>query len=182
MRYVTGFAYGILAIVGLFALAIWLGAAHSGVAIFLGGVLEWLPLDRTVFLRELETAGIFSIGWGVGVTAWLVTGREAFRCLGERVPRAWILWRRAFLTSLVPVLKYTFGGFFMGALGIFLARHLWGLWTGAYDVGLAVGALVGAVHSFSQVREGGIRLEFLEANHRYLNDQKVPLFTETKKP
>lgn len=182
MRYVTAFTYGILAVVALFAGAIWLGAAHSGAAIFIIDVLEWLPIDRNAFLNELETAGIFSIGWGVGVTAWLVTGKEAFRCLGERVPRAWILWRRAILTSLIPVVKYTLGGLVMAALGVFLARHLWGLWTGAYDVGLAAGVLVGAVYSFSQVRESHIRLDFLEANHRYLNDQKVSVFTETEKP
>jgi len=182
VRRLTLVAYAVLGAAGLFALAIWFGATHSGFAIFLSDVLDWLPLQRRVFLGRLEEAGVFSIGWGVGVTAWLATGQQAARHLFSHVPRAWALWRRLVLTSLLPVLKYLFVGGTMAALGTLLLRQLWGLWTGAYDAGLVVGVVMGAVLSMARIRRGRTRLDFLEANQRYLNDQKVPVFTETEKP
>lgn len=182
MRYVTAVAYGILGLAGLFAGVLWVGAVHGGTAVFLMNGLAWLPLDRAVLLIELEAAGVFTVGVGVGTTAWLVTGQEVFRCLGQRVPHAWRLWRRDILTSLVPVFKYLLGAVLIGALGSVLFQYLWGLWTDAYDVGLVVGAGMGAVHSVWHLNQKGVRLEFLEANHRYLNDQKVSVFSETEKP
>jgi hypothetical protein len=175
-------AYGILGAAGLFAGAIWFGATHSGFAIFLTGVMDWLPFDRTIFFEQLEEAGIFSIGWGVGVTAWLVTGQQAATYLFSRVHRAWTLWRRRVLTSLLPVFKYLVVGLILIGLGALLVRQLWGLWTGAYDAGLIAGVMVGIVYSVSQTPSNRTRLDFLEANQRYLNDEEVSVFTETQKP
>ena len=175
-------AYALLTLAGLLALSIWVGAMYEGAAVFLRRALTWLPLSRTTLLEKLETTGTFSIGWGVGITGWLVTGRGAFRYLVERMPRAWKLWRRGILTSLIPVLKYALVGVLMGALGGVLTWYLWGSWATAYDVGLVVGALVGAVRSARRVRQKDTPVDFLEANHRYLNDQKVTIFTETEKP
>ncbi|MEF8864214.1 MAG: hypothetical protein V5A20_00465 [Salinibacter sp.] len=176
------FAYALLTVAGLLALSIWVGAMYEEAGIVLNRALTWLPLSRTALLEKLETTGVFSIGGGVGITGWLVTGQGAFRYLAERMPRAWGLWRRGILTSLVPVLKYALGGILMGTLGGSLIWYLWGAWTSAYDAGLVVGALVGAVRSARQVRQKDTSVDFLEANHRYLNDQKVTIFTETEKP
>jgi hypothetical protein len=144
MKYGTRIAYGVMGGAAALALTLWLGASNSEVAIVLIGILDWLPLDRTVVLNNAEAAGVFAIGSGVGMLAWLVTGREAFRCLGQRAPRAWHLWRRDALTSLIPVLKYTALGLLMGGLGAYLMQYLWGLWTTAYSAGLAAGAFGGS--------------------------------------
>jgi len=175
-------AYGVLGLAGLFALAIWFGATHTGFAIFLTRAMEGLPFDRAVFLEQLQDAGIFSIGWGVGITAWLATGQQAATYLFSRVSRAWTFWRRGVLTSLLPVLKYVIVGFTLLALGILLMRQLWGLWTGAYDAGLVAGGILGVVYSVARTPSNRARLDFLEANQRYVNDEKVSVFTETKKP
>lgn len=181
MKYSIRIAYGVIGVGAGLALTMWLGASSTEVAIVLISVLEWLPVDRAVLLNKLEAAGIFAIGSGVGIVAWLVTGQGAFRCLGKRVPRAWLLWRRDVLTSVIPMLKYTAVGLLMGGLGVYLVQYLWGLWTSAYSAGLVAGALVGAVHSATRSRQNP-RLNFLEANHRYINDEKVSVFTETEKP
>jgi len=181
MRYSTQIAYGVIGAGAGLAFTMWLGASNSEVAILIIRVLEWLPVDRTVLLNEFEAAGIFAVGCGVGIVAWLVTGQGAFRCLGERAPRAWLLWRRDVLTSLIPVLKYTVLGLLVGGLGVYLVQYLWGLWTSAYSAGLVAGALVGAFYSVTRSRRNP-RLNFLEANQRYINDEKVSVFTETEKP
>ncbi|WP_263786397.1 hypothetical protein [Salinibacter grassmerensis] len=181
MKYSTRIAYGVIGVGAGVAFTMWLGASSSEVAIVLTGVLEWLPFDRAVLLNELEGAGIFAIGCGVGIVAWLVTGQGAFRCLGRRAPRAWLLWRRDVLTSFLPVLKYTVIGLVMGALGVYLVQYLWGLWTSAYSAGLVVGGVVGAVYSATRSHRHS-QLNFLEANQRYINDENVSVFTETEKP
>ncbi|MBB4088934.1 hypothetical protein [Salinibacter ruber] len=180
MKYGTRIAYGVIGGAAALALTLWLGASNSEVAIVLIGILDWLPLDRTVVLNKAEAAGVFAIGSGVGTLAWLVTGREAFRCLGQRAPRAWHLWRRDALTSLIPVLKYTALGLLMGGLGAYLMQYLWGLWTTAYSAGLAAGAFGGAIYSATRSRRGS-QMDFLEANQRYINDENVSVFTETEK-
>ncbi|WP_103021079.1 hypothetical protein [Salinibacter altiplanensis] len=181
MRYDVRIAYGGLGVAGALALTLWLGASNSEAAMFLLGVLEWLPVDRPVLLNKIEAVGIFAIGCGVGAIAWLLTGRRAIQYLGVRAPRAWRLWRRDVLTSLAPVLKYTLMGLLMGALGGVLAQYLWGLWTSAYSAGLVVGAVVGTIDSVTRPQQNP-RLNFLEANQRYINDEKVSVFTETEKP
>lgn len=175
------YVYGMLGVAGFFAFTIWLGALNNEVAIFLTGVLEWLPVEQTVFLDRFEAAGIFAIGAGVGIMAWVVTGQGAFRCLVERAPRAWLLWRRNVLTSLVPVVKYTLVGLLLGALGGYLVQSLWALWTGAYSAGLGTGVAAGAMYSVTRLRRPS-QMNFLEANQRYINDEKVSVFTETEKP
>jgi len=173
--------YGVLGVAGFSAVTIWLGALNDEVAIFLTGVLEWLPVQQTVVLNRFEVAGIFAIGVGIGIMAWLVTGQGAFRCLVERAPRAWLLWRRNVLTSLMPVVKYTLMGLLLAALGGYLVQSLWALWTGAYSAGLVAGVAVGAMHSVTRSRRP-TRINFLEANQRYINDEKVSVFTETETP
>lgn len=125
-----------------------------------------------------EYFGMLAIGWGVGVTGWLVTGHQAMSCLFADMPRAWKLWQKKVLTSSLPIYKYLIGGGLLLLLGTILIHQLWGFWTQAFDVGLLAGVVVGAGHSFVTVREQGSQIDFLEANQRFLNEKKVPLFTD----
>lgn len=175
-------AYGVLGVVGLFALTIWIGSTHSGFSIFLTRMMDGLSLNRTVVLEQLKDAGIFSIGWGVGVTAWLMTGQQAVTCLLSRLPRAWTLRRRRVLTSLFPVLKYLVLGGILTVLGALLVRQLWGLWTGTYDAGLVVGVILGVVNSLARAPSRRTKIDFLEANQRYVNEEKVSVFAEAGNP
>lgn len=125
-----------------------------------------------------EYFGIFAIGWGVGVTGWLITGHQAVSCLFVDMPRAWKLWQKKVLTSILPVYKYLAGGGLLLLLGTLLVNQLWGIWTQAFDVGIMTGLVVGAGHSFVNAREFGGQIDFLEANERFLNKNKVSLFPE----
>lgn len=135
------------------------------------GMLEWG-----------EYAGMLAIGWGVGVTGWLVTGHQAVSCLFIDMPRAWTLWRKRILTSSLPIYKYLIGGGLLLMLGTVLVDQLSGMWTHAFDVGVLAGVVVGAGHSFVASRRYRSQIDFLEANQRFLNEKKVSLFTEYEKP
>lgn len=135
------------------------------------GMLEWG-----------EYAGMLAVGWGAGVTGWLVTGHQAVSCLFVDMPRAWKLWRKRVLTSSLPIYKYLIGGALLLVLGTFLMDQLSGVWTHAFDVGVLAGVVVGAVHSFATARKYRNQIDFLEANQRFLNEGEVSLFTEYKKP
>lgn len=137
-----------------------------------------IPLNSSEVLVWAEYFGILAIGWGVGVTGWLVTGHQAMTCLFVDMPRAWKLWRNDVLTSSLPIYKYLLGGGFLLTLGTVLIHQLWGIWTQPFDVGLLAGVVVGAGHSFVTGRQEGSQIDFLEANQRFLNEKKVPLFTE----
>lgn len=125
-----------------------------------------------------EYFGVLAIGWGVGVTGWLTTGHQAVSCLFVDMPRAWKLWQKKVLTSSLPVFKYLAGGGLLLLLGTLLFDQLWGLWTRAFDVGIMTGLVVGVGHSFANAREFGGQIDFLEANERFLNKNKVSLFPD----
>jgi hypothetical protein len=129
-----------------------------------------------------ESFGVFAIGWGVGVTGWLVTGHQAVSCLFVDVPRAWKLWQKKILTSGLPIYKYLIGGGLLLLLGTVLVDQLWGIWTQAFDVGMVAGVVVGVWFSFMKAREFRNEIDFLEANQRFLNENKVSLFTEYERP
>lgn len=159
----------------------------AGGAVLQGGVSGWFVVDQSWFfldqaavLNWVEYLGILAIGWGVGVTGWLLAGHQALSCFFVNVPRAWILWQRQVLTSILPVCKYWFAGILFVGCGGILAQQLWGVWTGAYDIGLFTGGLLGAIHSVAQIRDVGSHIDFLEANQRYINPEKTSLFTEYK--
>lgn len=137
-----------------------------------------VPVRSTEILMWAEHAGILAIGWGVGVTAWLITGHPAMRCLFVNVSRAWRLRRKNALTSSLPVFKYLLAGGLLLALGAILAHQLWGIWIRPFDIGLLAGGIVGLGHSFVKIRRPGSKIDFLEANQRYLNEDKVVFFTE----
>jgi hypothetical protein len=98
------------------------------------------------------------------------------------MPRAWKLWQKGILTSRLPIYKYLLGGGLLLVLGIVLVDQLWGVWTKAFDVGVIAGVVVGAWFSFVNARKFRNQIDFLEANQRFLNENKVPLFTESEKP
>lgn len=129
-----------------------------------------------------EYGGMLAIGWGVGVTGWLVTGHQAVSCLFVEMPRAWKLWQRKILTNSFPIYKYLIGGGLLLLLGTLLVNQLWGVWTQAFDVGIVAGTAVGAAHSFLNAQESGNPIDFLEANQRFLNEKEVTLFTEYERP
>lgn len=145
--------------------------AQSSASIIESGALEWG-----------EYFGMLAIGWGIGVTGWLVTGHQAVSCLFVDMPRAWKLWQKQVLTSSLPIYKYLIGGGLLLLLGTLLLHQLWGIWTQAFDVGVVGGVVVGAGYSFMNVRGYRSQIDFLEANQRFLNENKVPLFTELEKP
>lgn len=129
-----------------------------------------------------EYFGMLAIGWGVGVTGWLVTGHQAVSCLFVEMPRAWKLWRRKILTNSLPIYKYLIGGGLLLLLGTVLVNQLWGVWTQAFDVGIVAGMVVGVANSFLNAQELGNQIDFLEANQRFLNEKEVTLFTEYERP
>lgn len=137
-----------------------------------------VPVRNTEILMWVEYAGILAIGWGVGVTGWLVTGHPAMRYLFVNVPSAWKLRLKNALTSSLPIFKYLLAGGLLLTLGTFLANQLWGIWIQPFDIGLLVGGVVGLGHSFVNIRRRGSKTDFLEANQRYLNESKVDFFTE----
>lgn len=145
-------------------------------------VQNWVIVNEALVLHRIEVLGIFAIGWGVGVTAWLVIGHQALLCFFEKVPRAWSLWRKDVLKSSLPVHKYLIGGILLLGLGAFLVKQLWGLWIGAYSMGFIAGAIIGGIHSITTVGDIGSPIDFLDANQRYVNEDKVSLFTQSKKP
>jgi hypothetical protein len=125
-----------------------------------------------------EYLGILAVGWGAGVTVWLMTGHPAVTCLFKSMPRAWKLRRKNALKSSLPIFKYLFVGGFLLVLGAILANQLWGLWMQPFGVGVLTGMIVGAGHSVANLRRHGNQIDFLEANQRYLNEDEVVLFTE----
>ena len=137
---------------------------------------------RRLLLNQLQYVGVFAIGWGAGVMGWLISGDKAVICLFARIPRAWGLWREGIFTSLLPIWKYFFGGLLLIGFGVLLSRHVWGIWIGVFDAGMLAGGFVGAIHSLSRIQEVGGMMDFLEANQRYLNKDRVTLFTEYDKP
>ena len=141
-----------------------------------------LPVKEIEILRMFQFFGVFCIGWGVGVTGWLVTGHQAMACLFVDMPRAWKLWQKNVLTSSLPIYKYLIGGGLLLVLGTVLVDQLWGLWFQAFDAGIMAGFVVGAGHSLVNLHEMGSQIDFLEANQRYLNKQRVSLFTEYERP
>jgi hypothetical protein len=147
-----------------------------------GLTLRWEIVDRAVLLDRVESLGILAIGWGVGVTGWLITGHQALSCFLGEMPRSWVLWRRDVLTNILPVLKYLIAGVLFVVFGSILVHQLWGLWTGAYDVGLLTGGITGIIHFLSRTWDIHSLIDFLEANQRYVNEEKVSLFTEYDKP
>lgn len=136
------------------------------------------PIRTGEILLWSEYFGMAAIGWGTGVTAWLITGHKATECLFVNVPRAWRLRRKNFLTSSLPVYKYLVGGGFFLVIGAVLVNLLWGSWTHAFDVGLFTGVVTGAGNSFVNARMVGSKVDFLEANQRYLNENQVTLFSD----
>jgi len=143
-------------------------SAQTGMPVLGVGVLMWA-----------EYLGVLAIGWGVGVTVWLVTGHPAVACLFVNMPRAWKLRRKNALKSGLPIFKYLFAGGGLFVLGAILANQLWGLWTQPFDVGILAGMIVGAGHSVANLRGHSNQIDFLEANQRYLNEDKVVFFTES---
>jgi hypothetical protein len=143
-------------------------AAQTGVSAGEMEILNWF-----------EYGGMLAIGWGAGVTSWLVTGHQAMSCLFVNMPWAWKLLRKNVLTSSLPIFKYLFGGGLLLVLGAILVDQVWGIWTQAFDVGLLAGIVVGAGHSFLNMRRVGNRVDFLDANQRYLNEDQVPFFTDS---
>ena len=165
----------------LFALIIGLMVVQHSFLIWLA-TSQWEVISRPIFLHRLQYMGVLAIGWGVGVTGWLLTGHQALTCFFVNVPRASTLWQKQVLTSILPVFKYLIaGGLFVG-LGSILAQQLWGLWAEAYDVGLLAGAVVGLVHTLMESPNVKNYIDFLEANQRYVNSERTSLFTEYKKP
>lgn len=144
-----------------------LAVAQSVFSVRVGDLLVWS-----------EYFGMLAIGWGVGVTVWLVSGQPAVSCLFVDLPRAWTLRRKNCLTSSLPIYKYLLAGALLLVLGAILIDQLWGFWTPAFNVGLLTGVIVGAGHSVMNIRTLGSPIDFLEANQRYLNENEVPLFTE----
>lgn len=137
-----------------------------------------LPVGVEGLLMWGEYFGMLAIGWGMGVTGWLVSGHQAMVCLFVKMPRAWKLWKKKALTSSLPIYKYLLGGGLLLMLGTILFNQIWGVWSQAYDVGLLTGVIIGAGHSFVNSRKFSNQIDFLEANQRFLNEKKVALFTE----
>lgn len=129
-------------------------------------------------LAPLEQVGYFSLGWGTGVTGWLVTGHWGTSYLSRRLPWAWKLWRKNVLVSLVPVFKYLVAGVLLLGLGAALGYFLWGIFTAGFDIGLAAGAIFGLLYTARKDRGLGDQINLLEANQRYLNKEQTPLFQE----
>lgn len=148
-------------------LAVRSAAAQTGLSIHVEEFLTWG-----------EYFGMVAIGWGTGVTGWLVSGHQAMLRLFVDMPRAWKLWQKNALTTSLPIYKYLLGGGLLLMLGTILLNQLWGFWTQPFDVGLLTGVIVGAGHSFVNAQRPANQIDFLEANQRYLNEKKVALFTE----
>lgn len=116
-----------------------------------------------------------SIGWGGAVAVWLVTIHRAAVWLVSRVPRAWRLWRRSVLTTLVPLLKALVGGAVLLGGGGGLVWWLFGVASGAFDPGLWAGLVTGALWSVSTLPGSESRVDFLLANRRHVNQGKVSI-------
>jgi len=156
----------------------WVASLQGGRCAVLLPAQWWALSVPDVVLNQVEALGILAIGWGMGVTGWLVSGHQAVACFLVKLPRAWMLRRRNVLTSAVPILKYIFAGGLLLGLGGLLAHQVWGLWTQAYDIGLLLGAGTGLVHSVVRMRTLDRPIDFLEANQRYVNEEETPLFSE----
>lgn len=126
----------------------------------------------------LSSAAILAIGWGVGVVAWFLTGHQATFYFVSNVPRAQRLWRRNVLTSRIPILKYLTGGLLLLVLGAILMKQLWGLWTRPFEIGLIAGGVTGLLNSLIGPQNPSTQVDFLLANRRYVNDNKVAISTE----
>lgn len=156
-----------------------LGGVFVLVCLLLLALMEgWIGAVSPQFVARLEYAGYLAIGWGTGVTGWLMTGHLGTSCLFGKVPRAWTLWQEDVLASRLPIFKYLTAGVLLFGLGAVLGYHLWGLSTEAFDFGLLVGAAFGAVYSGQKVRQLGNEIDFLDANQRYLNEKNVSLFSD----
>lgn len=142
-------------------------------------VQGWLCVGSVQSVARLEQAGLFSFGWGTGVTAWLLSGHQSTSCLLRKIPAAWKLGRKGVLVSRLPVFKYLVAGLLFAGLGVALVVPLWGLFTPAFDVGLLVGAVFGLVHSVRTAYQSGVdKIDFLDANQRYLSEENVTLFSD----
>lgn len=128
----------------------------------------------------LQHLAIFAIGWGAGVTVWLATGHQAFSSFVSNVPRALELRRKNVLTSWLPLLKYLIVGLLLLTLGGILMRQLWNIWTEAYNLGLLAGSVTGVVHSINNSQESSTQVDFLLANRRYVDENKVSISTKGK--
>lgn len=147
--------------------------------LIIAAIQGWLGELSTTTVGRLEQAGYFALGWGAGVTGWLLTGHQTTSCLLKKVPNTWKLWQRDILVSLVPAFKYLTAGVLFAGLGILLGYALSGLFIQAFDTGLLIGAIFGLVHSLRKgYTSGPDRINFFEANQRYLNEKKVPLFSD----
>lgn len=145
------------------------------------GAQSLAPGVKSEIMEWGEYFGMFAIGWGVGVTGWLVTGHQAVSCLVVDIPRAWKLWQKEVLTSSLPIYKYLLGTGLLLLLGTLLVTQLWGIWTQAFDVGVVAGVVVGAGRSFRNPQGHRSQIDFLEANQRFLDENKISLFTKVEK-
>lgn len=146
---------------------------------FRENIQAWLGRTDGWFLQRLEQTGYFAIGCGTGVTGWFLSGNLAAPYFLRKVPMAWKLWQRDVLTSRLPILKYLTTGFFFLGLGAASGYYLWGLSKPAFDVGLLAGAIFCSVYSLRKLYQSTEnRVDFFEANQRYLNEENVALFSE----
>ncbi len=123
-----------------------------------------------------EYAGIFAIGWGVGVLFWATIAHQALCCLLSDLPRGWTLRQTGVLTSLIPASKYLVGGILFLGAGAFLIRQLMGPWSQGVYAGAIAGAVAGACWSLERGWDGTAKIEFLLRNRGYVDEDKVPMF------
>jgi len=145
----------------------------------LAAIQGWMGAWSNPFAVRLEQAALFAIGWGTGVTAWLLSGHQATSCFLRKVPTAWRLWQNGVLANRFPICKYLAAGLLFTGLGVALGNPLRGLFTSAFDAGLLTGATFGLIHSIRMVYQPeSDHIDFLEANQRYLNEENISLFSE----
>lgn len=156
-----------------------LGGLFVIVCFLLAVIQGWFGELSSQSLRQLEQTGYFAIGWGTGVTGWLLSGHLAIFYLLRKAPRAWRLWRKDVLLSPLPVFKYLAVGLFSLGLGAIGGYRLWDFFMQVFNAGLLVGAVLGFLYSIRKVyQSAGNQIDFFEANQRYLNRDEVPLFSE----
>lgn len=160
-------------------LSLIMGIIFVVTCLLLVGAQGWMGELSNESVIRLERAGYAAIGWGTGVTAWLLSGHLATSALLRNVPKAWRLWQGNVLKSCLPVFKYLTVGFLFSGLGALLGYYLWGLSIQAFDVGLLVGTTYGSIYSLHRVyHSADDQIDFLEANQRYLNEGKVAVFSD----
>lgn len=148
------------------------------VCLLMAALQGWMGDLSAETVARLEQAGHLAIGWGTGVMGWLLTGHLATSFLLKKAPATRRLWQKDVLVNSLPIFKYVTAGILFLGLGIFLGYQLWGLFIQAFDIGFLVGAICGLLFSLRTVYYSGPdRIDLLEANHRYLNERKVPLFS-----